>query len=235
MSSLKEFIAAVKTEGLIPNNRFSVEFFLPTEIQASVGFNSFRNVLMFCDQTQLPGVNLSSSQVRIFGEMQESPYEKLYDPVNLSFLVDNNARVITLFDTWMNYIQSGTDRTFRYLDDYSTPLTINVYDRMDKLRYSKTMFKAYPKTISSINLDYAGRDVMRLNVTFSYKYYANNLVQLDGTVKTNVDNLMVTPDSRLVTFGTDINSKVNDYLNNFDNFQNMLFDTPVTDEVAAPF
>lgn len=218
--SLKEFIAAVKSEGLMTNNRFGVEMAFPFELTKALGTVPSRNILMFCDQAQLPGINLSSSQVRIFGEMQESPYEKLYDPVSLSFLVDNNMRVKTLFDSWMNYIQSGTSRTFRYLDDYSTNININLYDKADKLRYSTTLFKAFPKNINAVSLDYAGRDVMRIQVTFSYKYFANNIITSDGNYQTNYDGHLIDQlQNEWTVFKQDVGMKIDSYLENFDSFQ----------------
>jgi hypothetical protein len=164
---LKDFISEVKRGSLARNNRYAVIFTPP----ARVNPDSLRKVLLFCDQIQLPGVNYSTVQNRTFGEFRETPYEKLFDNLSMSFYVDNDMKVKSLFDDWVGIIQNPRTRTFSYYNDYISKMTIEVQDLQNKTRYEMTLWECYPKNIGSIQLDYANKDFMKMQVTMQYKYW----------------------------------------------------------------
>lgn len=164
---IKDFVAQVKKDGMARNNRYSV-FFNPP---ASVVDKDLKTVLLFCDQIQLPGLNYSTVQNRTFGEFRETPYEKLFDAINMSFYVDTRMRVKWMFDQWLNSIQDPDRRTFAYYNDYTTNMSIEVLDLQDKTRYEVELYECYPKNIGSIQMDQSSKDVMRVQVTMQYKYW----------------------------------------------------------------
>ena len=166
---LNDFIAQVKTGSIARNNRYTVMFGPPKELK--VEQRLLENILLFCDQVQLPGLNFSTVQNRTFGEFREVPYEKLFDNISMSFYVDQSMQVKGLFDDWINTIQDQSTRTFGYYKDYITDMTIEVQDTQDRIRYQVTLWECYPKTIGSIQLDYANKDIMKMQVTMQYKYW----------------------------------------------------------------
>jgi len=124
MATIKEFTAAVKSNGLARSNRYAVVFTVPMVFNSDVT----KKALMFCDQVQLPGTNFSTAQNRTFGEFRETPYEKLYEHINLSFYVDKDMQVKQLFDEWQNHIYDPKTRSFNYYDKYVTDISIEVQD-----------------------------------------------------------------------------------------------------------
>jgi hypothetical protein len=164
---LKDFISEIKRGSLARSNRYAVIFTPPSR----VNLGSLRKVLLFCDQIQLPGVNYSTTQIRTFGEFRETPYEKLYDNLTMSFYVDNDMKVKGLFDDWIGSIQDPITRKFSYYNDYISNMTIEIQDLQSKTRYEMTLWECYPKNISSIQLDYANKDFMKMQVTMQYKYW----------------------------------------------------------------
>ncbi len=94
-----------------------------------------------------------------------------YEPITLSFFVDANMNVKKLFDAWINSIQLQDTRKFNYYDSYTCPMKIYVQDTAEQNRYIVELFEVYPKTVNAIQLDYASRDVMKLQVTMMYKYW----------------------------------------------------------------
>jgi hypothetical protein len=163
---IKDFIAQVKTNGLARTNRYAVILNPPKSISS----DSIRTVLLFCDQITLPGINYSTVQNRTFGEFREVPYEKLYDPCNLSFYVDTDMKVKSFFDNWVNAISDPVTRTYNYYNNYVTDITIQVQDLNEKTKYQITLVECYPKSINNIQLDYASKDVMKLQVQMQYKF-----------------------------------------------------------------
>jgi hypothetical protein len=174
---IKDFISEIKKGALARSNRYAISFTPPTNAQKAyiggVEPATLRKTILFCDQVQLPGLNLSTVQNRTFGEFRETPYEKLFDNITMSFYVDNDMKVKSLFDNWMGSIQDPTTRTFRYYDQYTTDMTIEVQDINDKTRYQVKLFECYPKTIGAIQMDYASKEVMKLSITMQYKYWTS--------------------------------------------------------------
>ena len=171
MNQLNDFIANVKN-GIARTNHFSVELLLPQELTTITQISeNIRTIQLFCDQTQLPGVSLGTAQVRSYGEFREVPYEKLYESVTMNFYVDKQLTVKYLFDSWMNLVQDTNLRTFSYPNTYmSNKINVIVEDAQGASRYIVTLHKCYPKAVAPIQLDYSSKDVMKLQVTFSYQY-----------------------------------------------------------------
>lgn len=183
MAKLNEFIAQVKNIGMARTNRYSV-MLTPPNNEWMVEYGDLRDMLLFCDQVQVPGVNLATVQNRTFGEFREVPYEKLYGDIQLNFYVDTGMYVKGFFDAWMNSIQNPFTRNFSYYKSYTTQMTIDIEDLNDETRYSVTAYECYPKTVSPIQLDYASKEVMKLQVTMQYKYwtsYATRVENPDGS------------------------------------------------------
>lgn len=207
---LKDFIGEIKTGGLARTSRFSVDFSLPSSVQrrSTYGLN-LRKILLFCDTAQLPGVSLSTTQSRTFGEFRELPYEKLFDNVSLTFYVDTDMSVKSLFDDWIASIQDPETKTFSYYKDYTTDFFIDVYDIKENRRYGITLFEAYPKSIGSVTLDYASKEVMKLQVNMIYRNWTSD----QYAYPTNTNQF-----EQKELFS--INGKLpSDYLNNFKSFQ----------------
>lgn len=170
---IQDFIAQVKKDGMARNNRYSVIFTPPSLVNPS----ALQNVLLFCDQVQLPGVNYSTVQNRTFGEFRETPYEKLFDAVNMSFYVDTGLKVKYMFDEWINSVQNQDTRLFRYYNDYTTNMSIEVLDLQNKTRYEVALYECYPKNIGSIQMDQSSKDVMKIQVTMQYKYWKSTSIE----------------------------------------------------------
>lgn len=223
MTQLEKFIAQVKVGGIARTNRYSVVLTPPPSLQNRTdggsklpqfgGNEGLQYLLLFCDQIQVPGLNISTIQNRTFGEFREVPYEKLYGDLQMSFYVDNNMTVKSLFDDWMGLIQNPFTRTFNYYNNYTTDIMINIEDVEDRKRYEVKMFECYPKTISPIQMDYASKDVMKLQVTMQYKYWWSLPTKVTESYQDDVKTI-VNPS----TDGWDY-AVPESYYNDFNNFQ----------------
>jgi hypothetical protein len=215
MAKLNDFISSVAGEGLMRTSRFAVTFTLPNAMPAGNYVGNLRKILLYCDSINLPGINLETSQAKTFGEYREMPYNKLFDNVNMSFYVDNAMSVKLLFDSWMGAIQNPVTRSFNYYADYITDIDIDVFDIANNIRYALTLAQCYPKAINPIQMDYAGREVMKMTVSMNYKYW------LSGGSQNNVQ--AVQPNGVL----NQVNKFLGDaikipqtYFTNFNQFQN---------------
>lgn len=199
---LTEFIANIKLDGLIRTNRYSV-IMTPPKAVGEVG--DIRKMLMYCSDIQLPGVNVSSAQVRTFGELREAPYDRLFDNINMTFYVDNNMFVKAFFDKWINSIQNPDSRTFEYYNNYITNLTIQVEDLKDRNRYEVELRECYPKSVNAIQLSYESKEIMKLQVVMNYRNWVSKPfnVPLDKRVSQfdSIKEAFSIPDKFLNNFG----------------------------------
>jgi len=183
---IRDFITQVKTDGISRSNRYRVVFSPPSNSNV----DALQKVLLFCDQVQIPGSSYATQPVRTFGELRESPYDRLFDTCTLSFYVDTNLKVKRLFDSWMNSIQNPISRNFNYYKSYTTDMKIEVQDIKDMSRYRLDMYECYPKSIGSIQLDYSSKEIMKLNVVMQYRHWsASGTEQLPSNEVVSTDSI----------------------------------------------
>lgn len=231
MSTLEDFISKVKKDGMARTNRYSVVLGSPISVkqaQVNTGYipagTDMQSLLLYCDQVQLPGVNYATIQNRTFGELREVPYDRMFETINMSFYVDNNMAVKAFFDQWMSSIQDPSSRTFNYYENYITDMVIYVEDLKDEKKYEVKLFECYPKSVGSIQLDYASKEVMKLQVTMQYKYW------ISETSTPGVDKAQNQPSADFA--GLDYEEELFEeigipsaYLNDFNNYQNQFNNT----------
>lgn len=182
--SYYKFVSMVRQDGFARNNHFTVEFVPPKYNSAEqdkslkIPGTSFtipappgdtRNIVMLCHSVGLPGVNIATTPVITTGPGVEMPSTgRNYGPLQTSFYVDSRFKTKAMFDRWIDIIQHPVNKNFSYFKDYAIQMVIGVFDRNGDLKYRIDIMDAYPKTVGDIQMSYDGRDIMKLDVTWSY-------------------------------------------------------------------
>jgi hypothetical protein len=167
---ISDFVAQIGG-GLARTNRYKIVLTSPASIDVT-GIMPNQQLGLMCEQVQLPALSLNTAPIRIFGEVRETPYEFNYEPINMSFYVDNNMGVKIFFDKWIQSIQNKDTRSFAYYSDYICKhLDIYVQDTMDNDRYLVRLYEAYPKSVGAIQMSYESKDIMKLTVQMMFKYW----------------------------------------------------------------
>jgi hypothetical protein len=228
--NLKNFIAMVKTEGLMRTSRYNVNMRTPKSITTAP---NMRKILLFCSDITIPGVTIATNQIRIHGEIREAPNEKMFDNTNLSFYVDNNMEVKKLFDSWINSIQNPVTRNFNYYDEYVTEIKIDVEDTKDRKRYEVRLFECYPKNVGGISLAHESKEVMKLQVSMNYKNWTSRSFDAPKETKES-------PWSRFLKMPTingreleSLPSVPSEYTENFSGYQESFNQLPDTDSMVT--
>lgn len=164
---LRSFIDRVRNTGLARTNRYEVSVMFPNNRDGEL--NSITT--LFCDSVNLPGMNINTQPHIVFGEGREMPYGRMFDPVTLSFYMDSGLLIKQAFEDWMNMIVDKNSRAINYYNNYISEVVIAVENVDESNPYTVILHEAYPKTMNSIQLSSESRDIMRLNVTFAYKYW----------------------------------------------------------------
>lgn len=175
---LSDFISKVKKDGIARTNKFITRINLPAGmINAREGA---KLVELFCEQSVLTGMNISTAPVRTYGENREVSYDRTFAPVSLTFLVDRKMEVVQFFHDWIDLIIDPKTRLTGYYTSYASTVEIYIQDNQNRNTYVNRLFECYPKTISDIQLDSSSKDVMRLNVQFVYKYHKGAQMAVGG-------------------------------------------------------
>lgn len=198
---IEDFISQVKGRGLARINRYAVQIQFPRGM--SVSSETRKIATLFCDAINLPGAAISTTPSRIFGEVREMPYEKIYDPVTMSFYVDSGMEIKRAFEQWMELIFNTKTRTLGYYKDYAMDVQIHVYTVDGDAPYSITLHEAYPKAINSVQLDTAGREIMKMSLTMQYKYWTSTATDSMPTPSANYGSVYQDPQGFLTGEGYD--------------------------------
>lgn len=172
---LNDFRSKVREVGLPLSSHFIVTITGSIGNGASNSPSTLSDISLMTDSVSIPGISLMTSEMRTFGEISETPYGVVYDPVQLSVVMDNLGTARKFIDDWSNQVFNRSDRTLGYLRDYARTVTIDLIDRSEDHNtvYSVTLHDAYPKTIDSIPLSHSGSDLVKVNITLSYRYWTS--------------------------------------------------------------
>jgi hypothetical protein len=171
----------------------------------SYNTNQYRKMMLFCEAVQLPGLNVNTTPIRTFGEVREMPYEMNYDPITLSFYVDGNMVIKGIFDEWILSVHNINTRNFNYYNNYTADVVkIFVEDLTNRPKYIVGLYEVYPKTVSAVQMGYDQKDVMKLSVSFAYKYWRSetlNRAEPTPTVMSQKLDLVRAPNTSPAAYG----------------------------------
>lgn len=188
-NTLDEFISLTKNEGLSKSSHYDVDIVKPPKIFKDPGGNVKQiadpldgKYMMYCKATSLPGTNLLTNEVATFGENREVPYQRAYDNLTLTFMMDIDLKIKRFFENWLDGIINTKTRVQEYYDNYISTITITINDgasksSMERLgrttneRLKLTLHECYPKTLGEMTLSYDSSEFAELPVTMTYKYY----------------------------------------------------------------
>ena len=140
---------------------------------------------LLCSEAVLPASGYATAQVKgdFMGIHQEFAHTRLYTDINFTFYVDNDYKNLRIFEGWMDYISSGSNkevdentdfyyRRFQYPDTYKVDtMYISKFERDYKNEMVYQFRNAFPKSMTSIPVAYGTADLLKINVTFNYDRY----------------------------------------------------------------
>jgi hypothetical protein len=157
----------------------------------------------FCAEAALPGATFDMAEEvgSRQGVIERFPTRRIYPDFTMTFYVDNDYRILRLFEEWMNYINpvyddSGLLNTsssgqgnakgsqnffrFRYPEKYKRIISITKFERNFRVGLNKVgfpplltyrMIDAFPTNITAIPVSYEGSTITKSTITFNYTRY----------------------------------------------------------------
>lgn len=158
-ATFAEFITRIKTVGLPSPTHFHIV--IPDETKLN---------LMLCESITLPGFNVMTQELRIFGELSELPHAPIYNAVTATFIMDNNAQPRKFFLGWLQKVFNRESRQVGYYADYTKDIEIHITDKASGSVLFTKLYECYPKSVQDIELSYSGDHIVKFSVQFIYKW-----------------------------------------------------------------
>ena len=205
--NINEFKSNIAVNGgLLKNNRFAVLISKPNCLPAS--FSDLNSLAFYAESASVPGMALQSAEMRRegIGNLEKTPWGAAFTDINISFRIDQKTKVWNFFQVWMNKIydfdisMENRARSYyemEYKDNYATMMTIFVYNEIDSGAapiISIDLYDAFPISISDMQMNWGGADIMKLNVTFNFKSWSLREsgkydLNLDSSAALNLPNI----------------------------------------------
>ena len=194
---------------LSQTNHYQVSFSglnvpITNHIRSKFGINDVDRFMgtkggIMCSDASLPSSSLATGEVRndFIGVPQEFAHTRLYTDIDFTFYIDNDYKILRIFEGWIDYISSGSNREIdelsdnyyrrmRYPDSYKVQsMFISKFERDYKQQLDYQFVNAFPKLMTAIPVSYGGADILKVSVSFNYDRY---IVNPRGRIRQNRAN-----------------------------------------------
>lgn len=134
-----------------------------------------RYLSLQCENAELPGKSLITSDVKIYGPTFKVPYQVQFQETTLSFICTNEFYERKLFDRWIEAIMPSDTNNLRFPKGensrYLTNIKIIQYDDLVRQIFAVELLDAFPISIASQPLSWAEENFHRLSIQFAYQKY----------------------------------------------------------------
>ena len=182
-TSLDQAIAYLHSEnGHAPTNRFEVMIFPPPKLSGAASTSPFfgserhldsRMLSYRCESVSLPGRSLNQVEdINIYGPSRQVVKGVTYaGDASLTFIASGGLDERVFFEEWQNQAFDESSWNVGYYKDYTSHIEIWLLDKKNRRRYGMKLVEAYPKEIAPTDLSQSNNELIKLSVTFSYRYW----------------------------------------------------------------
>lgn len=139
-----------------------------------------RELHYLCETAEFPGRGFSVVQTRYYGPSQMYPVNSEYQPLSLTFMCRSDSQERRFFDDWLDLINPVDNFNFEYPEKYYCEIEVYQYAEYGErgyatptphISYQWRLMKAWPTLVSPQPVSWGDQDILRMNVSFAYKYW----------------------------------------------------------------
>ena len=145
--------------------------------------NVLNDITYLCESISFPGRGFDFTESRYYGPPQYLPYNSKYsNEMTLTLLTRADGLERQLFDDWLEIINPTNTFDFNYATDYYSH--IQVYQLKEipgrasgnpptapDPSYMWQLLQCWPISVGEQAVTWADNDVLRLQITFTYRYW----------------------------------------------------------------
>ena len=139
---------------------------------------------LLCSSASLPGSALGTADIvgDITGVTEKMAHTRMFTPIDLTFYVDREYKIVKFLEHWIEFIASGSrganigDKGYffrmKYPQDYKTDaVKILKFDRDYTNEIEYNFFGLFPTSMYSPTIAYSESQVLTVTASFSYERY----------------------------------------------------------------
>jgi len=165
---------------------------------------------LLCSSGFIPTASYATSEIagNCTGIVENIAHTKIYTPIELTFYVDAQYKLIKFFEHWSEFIASGNGNVdptspgyfhrMQYPGDYKCDSTkIFKFNKDYKHEIEYNFYGLFPKALSSPEIKYEDSQILTLTVQFAYERYLagkTNSLNIKNNISNNIDGT-ITPQS----------------------------------------
>lgn len=126
-----------------------------------------------CTGTSLPGIQSNTIDVWYMGRAVKVAGDRTFEALTLTILNDNDWKIRTAFEQWMNGINNHRENVGAvHPDEYQVDALLEQLDRRGNVIARYRLIGAFPEDVSNIELNYSSVDTIEdFNVTLAYQWW----------------------------------------------------------------
>lgn len=121
--------------------------------------------------TNLPEASFEEVGVKYGGVIYKIAGDRTFGDWTVQLNIDDKGKVLDKFHAWQTKIYDLSSGIAGLPVDYMKDQEIHLLDYTGNTMKSYKLFGCWPKSISTVSLDYATTDTITVDITFSYLYY----------------------------------------------------------------
>lgn len=149
-----------------------------------LGYGPFMQDLTFvCESADLPGRGFDIVESRYYGSSFNLPRNSKYQGADFSFICRTESMERQFFDDWMEVINPTNIWDFNYAKQYYCKIEIFQFAEfgeqtgragtgVHKPVYQWNLYQAWPMLVNPQQVTWAETDILRLSVSFAYRYWS---------------------------------------------------------------
>lgn len=142
------------------------------------GFTAVNNgtliekINLYCQTAVIPEREIKNVEWREYGQSRKLGIVHEHKDFTLSYYCSEDMKERFFFENWQDIVFNSLNKRRGYYSDYTSTLEVTKYDAgWSKEQAIYKIVEAYPTNISSQSLTYDEAAILRLDVTFKYRYY----------------------------------------------------------------
>lgn len=158
-------------------SRFEAFIPLPNYLATVLGdiISASTHLSLTCESAEIPGKNLQTQDVKIYGPTFKVPYQTAYTDLSLTFVSSNSFYERKIFDRWINLIMPLETNNLRFPKDsatnYLTNIQVTQFDDFTTPTHVVQCIDSFPIGIASQPLNWGDQGFHRVTVLFAYQKY----------------------------------------------------------------
>tara|TARA_B100002019_G_scaffold291259_1_gene310913 strand:- start:536 stop:1234 length:699 start_codon:yes stop_codon:yes gene_type:complete len=127
---------------------------------------------LFCEQCQLPGRDILSTEYRDYGEVRNIGIRHQHGDLTIVYYSSEDLRERRFFENWQDLIFNPSSKSHAYYSDYASRLEISKYNQSWSKEVAEYRFnEVYPTNVGVQELVSTEGELLRLTITFKYHNY----------------------------------------------------------------